>query len=206
MISEADQVIEQHTFPNWIRVVSNSRRRINAPPATMPQCIETSTVMDPPFNSTDQGMNLMQFHVKFKSLLWTSGDISNPHAFGNSSGTSAGEDQRSIRVQSPPSSAQGPTVDVSASVPPASNASELVGQQGSLQSSAVPVNEHVAEADPELSRVNPRRGPTSGGDEIVLIISNLPPTVKLYARFGCNITPTVSGLIHLWLVKQNPLC
>ena len=84
--------------------------------------------------------------------------------------------------------------------------SEPALRQGPLQTSAAPVNEHVAEAGPELSRVYPRRGPTSGGDEIGLVVSNLPPTVKLYARFGCNITPTVSGLIHLWLVKQKPLC
>ena len=84
--------------------------------------------------------------------------------------------------------------------------SEPARQQSPLQASTAPINERVAEADPELSRVNPGRGPTSGGDEIVLIVSNLPPTVKLYARFGCSITPTVSGLIHLWLVKQKPLC
>ena len=163
--------------------------------------------MNPPFNSADQGMHLMQFHATYKSLLWTSGDISNPHVLGNSSsGTSAGEDQRSIRMQSLTSPAQSPTMDVSAPVPPANKESEPAGQQGSLQTSAAPVNEHVAEADPELSRVNPRRGPTSGGDEIDLIVSNLPPTMKLYARFGCNITPTVSGLIHLWLVKQESLC
>ena len=150
--------------------------------------------MNPPFTSTDQGMHLMSLYASYKSLLWTSGDISNPRTLGAStSGTSAGEDQRPGRVQSLPSPAQSPTVDVSASVPPANNESEPAGQRGSLQSSVGPVNEHVAEADPELSRVNPGRGPTSGGDEIVLIVSNLPPTVKLYARFGCNITPTVSG-------------
>ena len=142
----------------------------------------------------------MRVYATYKSLLWALGDISNPHTFGgSSSGTSAGEDQRSIRVQSLPSPAQSPTIDVSTSVPPANRVSELVGQgqQGSLQTSAGPVNEHVAEADPELSHVNPRRGSTSGGDEIVLIVSNLPPTVKLYGHFGCNITLTVSGLINL---------
>ena len=160
--------------------------------------------MNPPSNSTDQGMHLMRVYATYKSLLWTSGDISNRRTLGAStSGTSAGEDQPSGRVQSLPSPAQSPPIDVSPSVPPANNESEPAGQRGSLQSSAGPVNEHVAEADPVLSRVHPERGPTSGGDEIFLIVSNLPPTVKLYARFGCNITPTVSGLIHLWLVKQS---
>ena len=55
--------------------------------------------------------------------------------------------------------------------------------------------------DPVLSRVNPRRGSTRGGDEIVLIVSNLPPTMRLYARFGSNFTRTVSGMILLWLVN-----
>jgi hypothetical protein len=73
--------------------------------------------------------------------------------------------------------------------------SEPAGQQGPPQTSATPDNEHVAEEGPVLSRVNPRRGPTSGGDEIDLIVSNLPPTMKLFARFGCNITVTVSKSI-----------
>jgi hypothetical protein len=127
--------------------------------------------------------------------------ISNTRTLGGgSSRTSAGEDQRLARVQSPPSTARGPAVDVSVSVPPASQESEPAGQQGPLQA---PANEHVAEACPVLSRVNPRRGPTSGGDEIDLIVSNLPPTMKLFARFGPNITATVSGLILLGLVEQS---
>ena len=64
-----------------------------------------------------------------------------------------------------------------------------------MRTSAAPINERVAETGPVLSRVNPRRGPTSGGDEIDLIVSDLPPTMKLYARFGCNIAATVSGVI-----------
>jgi hypothetical protein len=75
-----------------------------------------------------------------------------------------------------------------------------VGQQDPLQTSTAPVNEQVAEEGPVLSLVNPRRGPTSGGDDIVLIVSNLPPMIKLYARFGCNIAVTVSGIILLGLV------
>jgi hypothetical protein len=45
---------------------------------------------------------------------------------------------------------------------------------------------------PVLSFVNPFRGPTSGGDQIVLLVSNLPPTINLYARFGPHITSTAS--------------
>ena len=68
-------------------------------------------------------------------------------------------------------------------------------QQGHLRTLAAPVNEHVAEEGPVLARVVPRRGPVSGGEEIALIVSNLPPTIKLYARFDCNIALTVSGII-----------
>ena len=99
-----------------------------------------------------------------------------------------------MRLQSESSLEQNHTVDVSASIPPAYDVSEPASQQG-LQTPSAPVNERVAETGPVLSRVNPRRGPTSGGDEIDLIVSNLPPTMKLYARFGCNIAATVSGMV-----------
>jgi len=96
-----------------------------------------------------------------------------------------------------PSPAQSPALDVSASVPPANEESAPAGQQSALPTSATPANEHVAEEPPVLSRVNPRQGPTSGGIEIDLIVSNLSPTMRLFARFGSNITATVSGLILL---------
>jgi len=102
-----------------------------------------------------------------------------------------------------PSPAQSPALDVSASVPPANEESAPAGQQGVLPTPATPANEHVAEEPPVLSRVNPRQGPTSGGIEIDLIVSNLSPTMKLFARFGSNITATVSGLILLGLMKQG---
>jgi hypothetical protein len=117
------------------------------------------------------------------------------------SGTSAGEDQRSARVQPLSSPTPRPNIDVSASIPQANEESGPTGQQGLLQTPTAPVSEGVAEEGPVLSRVNPRRGPTSGGDEIDLIISNLPSTIKLYARFGCNITPTVSRMVLLVLVE-----
>jgi len=100
-------------------------------------------------------------------------------------------------MQSLPSPAESPTVDVPAPIPHVNEESEPPDQQGLFQTSAAPLSEHVAEEGPELSFVNPRRGPTSGGDDIVLIVSNLPPTSKLYARFGCNIAFTVSGMILL---------
>ena len=83
-------------------------------------------------------------------------------------------------------------MDVSAL--PADDESEPADQHGALQTSARPINEHVDEDLPVLSRINPRRGPTSGGDEIDLVVSNLPPNIKLYARFGSNIAPTVSRM------------
>ncbi len=100
-----------------------------------------------------------------------------------------------MRVQSESSSAQNPTFNGPASIPPANEVSEPVDRQGHLGTRPAPVDEHVAEEGPVLSRVVPRRGPVSGGEEIALIVSNLPPTIKLYARFGCNIALTVSGII-----------
>jgi len=105
-------------------------------------------------------------------------------------------------VQSTPSPAQNPALDVSASVPPTNEESALAGQQGALPTSATPANEHVAEEPPVLFHVNPGQGPTSGGIEIVLIVGNLSPTMKLFARFGSNIAATVCRLILLELVNR----
>ena len=77
---------------------------------------------------------------------------------------------------------------------PAGEESEPTDEHGVLQTSALPINEHVHDDLPVLSRVNPRRGPTSGGDEIDLVVSNLAPNIKLYARFGSNIAATVSAM------------
>ena len=124
-----------------------------------------------------------------KALFLTLGDNSNA---SGSSGTSAGADRRSGRAESPFSSAQDHAMHLSAL--PADEESELTDEHGALQTSTPPINEHLHEDLPVLSRVNPRRGPTSGGDEIDLIVSNLPQNIKLYARFGSNIAPTVSGI------------
>ena len=121
-------------------------------------------------------------------------DIIDPHTYnGSSSEASAGEDQRSLS-----SLARSSFVDLSTS---ANENFEVGGQQGPLQTSAVPVDEDVAEEGPVLSRINPRRGLTSGGDEIDLIVTNLPPSITLYARFGSNITPTVSEMTLSGLVE-----
>ena len=62
MILEHDRVLKRHTFPNWLRVVSRPHGRRNAPPATIPQDIETSMAIEPPLNSADsQGMLLLPF-------------------------------------------------------------------------------------------------------------------------------------------------
>ena len=131
----------------------------------------------------------------------TSGDTSNACASGSSPGTSAGERQRSGRAESQFSSAQSHAIVVSAPIPPADEESEPADQRSGLQTSAFQINEHVNEDLPVLSRVNPRRGPTSGGDEIVLVVSNLPPIIKLFARFGCNLVPTVSGMTALGYIE-----
>ena len=67
----------------------------------------------------------------------------------------------------------------------------------------VPVHEHVNEELPVLRRVNPRRGPTSGGDEVDLIVSNLPQTIELYARFGSKIVSTVSYITLRVLINAE---
>ena len=69
MISERDQVLERHTFPNWLRVVSHSRKRKGVPPATIPQCIETSTIMETPLNLMGQGMLLMRFILHIEAYF-----------------------------------------------------------------------------------------------------------------------------------------
>ena len=69
----------------------------------------------------------------------------------------------------------------------------------------VPVRDHRNEDLPVLRRVNPRRGPTSGGDEVDLIVSNLPPMIQLYARFGSNIASTVSSITLRVPITIDPL-
>ena len=85
----------------------------------------------------------------------------------------------------------------------ADEVSEPADQHGALQTSAVPINEHVDEDLPVLSRINQRRGPTSGGDKILLTVSNLPPNINVYARFGSNIAPTVSGMTDSELMEYD---
>jgi hypothetical protein len=92
------------------------------------------------------------------------------------------------------SPAQNPLIEASTPIHRVNEAFELAGQQGPLQAPAIPIHEHGDEELSVLSRVNPRRGPTNGGDEINLIVSDLPPTIKLFARFGLNIVPTVSSM------------
>ena len=61
---------------------------------------------------------------------------------------------------------------------------------------AATINDNAVDGElPVLLHANPRRGSTSGGEEIYLVVKNLPSTTVLYARFGCNIAPTVSSLI-----------
>ena len=80
MILERDQVLERHTFPNWFRIASRSHRRRNAPLATVPQDIETSTVMEPPFNPADsQGILLLWFMLRLGAYFEPKG-ISLTHA------------------------------------------------------------------------------------------------------------------------------
>ena len=72
-----------------------------------------------------------------------------------------------------------------------------------LRASTTRNDNTVDEELPVLLHVNPRRGSTSGGEEVYLIVKNLPSTTVLYARFGCNIAPTVSSLIVSEPEKRN---
>jgi len=73
--------------------------------------------------------------------------------------------------------------------------SELDWDGNGFWASAAQNDNSAVEEFPVLLHVNPRRGSTSGGEEIYLIVRNLPSTAVVYARFGCNIAPTVSSLI-----------
>jgi hypothetical protein len=84
------------------------------------------------------------------------------------------------------------------SAPPATTTAADEGSESTRQQSPslippVQNREHVHtdQESPVLTRVNPRRGPTSGGEEIDLIVNNLTPSILLFARFGANITYTV---------------
>jgi hypothetical protein len=45
--------------------------------------------------------------------------------------------------------------------------------------------------DSFISLLIPSCGTTSGGEQIVLVVVNLPPSITLFARFGDNVVPTV---------------
>jgi hypothetical protein len=59
--------------------------------------------------------------------------------------------------------------------------------------------QNIPEKLPTLTHINPKRGSKSGGDDVCLIVDNLPPTAVVYARFGGNIAPTVRSLIDPYL-------
>ena len=83
---------------------------------------------------------------------------------------------------------QSPSSDPFAPIPRANEESEPEQQP--------PATREIESEDeelPVLSHVNPKKGSTSGGEEIYLIVRNLPPSVVLYARFASNIAPTVSS-------------
>ena len=113
-----------------------------------------------------------------------------------SSGTSAGDCRRS----GPSTSAQDP---FPYSSPQSNEVPEPRTIGTPLQAPATPNYESVVEGLVVLGHVIPRQGSTSGGEEICLIVKNLPPTVELYARFGYNIVATVSCLMISSLIEPN---
>ena len=52
-------------------------------------------------------------------------------------------------------------------------------------------NTATDDGDSFISLLSPSCGTTSGGEQIVLVVVNLPPSTTLYARFGDNIVSTV---------------
>jgi hypothetical protein len=47
------------------------------------------------------------------------------------------------------------------------------------------------EGDCVISLLSPSCGTTSGGEQVMLVVVNLPPSIALFARFGDNIVSTV---------------
>jgi hypothetical protein len=56
-------------------------------------------------------------------------------------------------------------------------------------------------ADSFISLLSPSCGTTSGGEQIVLVVANLPPPTTLFARFGDNFVATVR---YKCLKRLNP--
>jgi len=119
---------------------------------------------------------------------------------GSSSGTSAGDSRPSISAQPSCTSAQSSPYPFAYQ---SNEDSEPEWDGSGLQASVARNNDNVEEELPVLSHVNPKRGSTSGGEEIYLIVRNLPPTATPYARFGCNIAPTVSSLTSAEPAERN---
>jgi len=82
---------------------------------------------------------------------------------------------------------------------PATSATPTAPQ---LDPPLLPVHGHQSAAQPVESRnsvlrsTNPRKGPVSGGTEIMLGVDGLPTTFTLYARFGSQVAATVSPIFH----------
>ena len=113
------------------------------------------------------------------------GALSNVHVSGgNPSGTSSGDNQYSVHTQPSSSSAQSSLSNTFSHIPQANKESQPEWQGVGLT---------APEEFPVLHHIIPKRGPIKGGDELYLIVDNLPPAAIVYARFGYNIVPTVSG-------------
>ena len=179
-LSHRGQTLGQHMFPNWFRIVSHLKRRKKTPPATILPSIGAPEVMEFSDNVPEsQGMPIFLFNLTSKCSQGASIALSNARASGSgSSRTDVGDYEVAIPPQ-PLSTSSQSLPEIPASTPRP--------DEGSAP--PVPVNEQEL---PVLLRVNPRRGPTSGGDEVVLIVSNLPQSIELYARFGSKIVSTVS--------------
>ena len=105
----------------------------------------------------------------------------------DSASSSAGDIRGFVPPQSLPTSASTALSDLSAQITRSNEEPEPAWQALNCKS-----------VDGELTvltHVNPKQGPTSGGNEVYLLVRNLPPTAILYARFGPFIVATVGGLI-----------
>ena len=111
---------------------------------------------------------------------------SHPQPFTTATGPTVARESTTGGV---PSSSDTPTTSMTSRVSQPGPSLHPVRKQ---QNSGRPVEPIIT----ILRATNPRMGPVSGGIEIWLSVDDLPTTFTLYARFGTQVTATVSSIFH----------
>jgi len=114
---------------------------------------------------------------------------------GSSSGTSAGDSLCLVPPQPSSTPAQSLLARPAAPISRSNEEPEPEWEGSGLSVSTARGNKRILANPPVLSHMNPKRGPTKGGEEIYLIVRNVPLTAVLYARFGGIVVSTVSCLL-----------